>query len=361
MSVKISTRERTYSNGKSLSEDLRTLIIDKLQNLGASHVTGKIPCGVVTIVAKDLKLSNTVVSKIWKYYVVNKTVVVTRNRIRNRILSEEDEDYIRQLVLMKPTLYKREIRQLVLQNTNTRIPHLSMTTVFDTVRHRISGKQFTIKKTQCSNQNRWSETNLLYTRNFFNFIQGVDPYSVRFVDEASVNFATSYRTYGASESGTRALDISVHKQGDNYTIFCLIGLNDTCYVEVVLAPSDGNAFINFIHRACCTNNNSGHPIVPPGTVILTDSASIHCGYIQTILKPYLQDLQIHHYFLPKFSPDTNPAEEFIGTLKSRLRMSEFAALVELSVPTAVLAAADTISPGTVYKFFKNVSCNYMNM
>ena len=158
---------------------------------------------------------------------------------------------------MKPTLYKKEIRELLLQNTNTPINNISMTTIFDTVCYRISCKQFTIKKMQRSNRNRWSNSNIIYTRNLFNFIHNIDLYSIRFVDEASVNYAMSYRLYGASESGSRALDVSTHKQGDNYTIFCLVGLNDTCYIEVELTPSDGNSFINFIHSACHAYNNSG--------------------------------------------------------------------------------------------------------
>ena len=70
---------------------------------------------------------------------------------------------------------------------------------------------------------------------------------------------------------------------------------------------------------------------------------------------------ISHYFLPKFLPDTNCAEELIGTLKSRLRTESFQQLVEFSVPTAVLAAAETITSQQVYNFFKDVTFNYMNM
>ena len=45
----------------------------------------------------------------------NGTHDIIRSRAGNpRILSSEDEEYIRDLVLLKPTLYKREIRELVL-------------------------------------------------------------------------------------------------------------------------------------------------------------------------------------------------------------------------------------------------------
>ena len=68
-----------------------------------------------------------------------------------------------------------------------------------------------------------------------------------------------------------------------------------------------------------------------------------------------------YYFLPKFSPDTNAAEEYISLVKGRLKESYFQTLCSYHVPTAVLAAVGTIGPDIVYKYFKNVSCNYLNM
>ena len=178
MSIRISSRNRTFSNGVAVGEELRHLIIDKLLILTASSSEGKLLRGSFSFVAKDLHLSNPTVSKVWRYYILNKTVVPTWFHQGCRILSQEDEEYIRQLVLMKSTLYKKEIRHFLLQNTNTPIQHVSMTTIFDTVWHRISSKQFTYKKSQCSNKNRWTPCNLYYTRNFLNFIHGVDPYTV---------------------------------------------------------------------------------------------------------------------------------------------------------------------------------------
>ena len=193
------------------------------------------------------------------------------------------------------------------------------------------------------------------------FIATVSPFSLRYVDEANVNEASSHHLYGSSESGSRAIDISDHKQGNSYTLFTLIGLNDKCYNEVELAPTDGNAFINFMYNACNATNDRGERIIEPGTVIVTDCASVHSGVVQTILKPYLQDLQVHHVYLPKFSPDMNCCEWYIGALKSRLRECYFQTLCKYHIPTAVLAAASTIGPDMVYSFFKDMSCNYLNL
>ena len=77
MSIRISSRNRTFSNGVAVGEELCHLVIDKLLILTASSSEGKLLRGSFSFVAKDLHLSNPTVSKIWRYYILNKTVVPT--------------------------------------------------------------------------------------------------------------------------------------------------------------------------------------------------------------------------------------------------------------------------------------------
>ena len=73
----------------------------------------------------------------------NGTHDIIRCRAGNpRILSSEDEEYIRDLVLLKPTLYKREIRELVLENTNSHYPSLSWDTIARTLHTHIMCKVY---------------------------------------------------------------------------------------------------------------------------------------------------------------------------------------------------------------------------
>ena len=278
-----------------------------------------------------------------------------------RILSSEDEEYIRDLVLLKPTLYKREIRESVLGNTNSHYPSLSWDTIARTVHACISCVKFTNKHTQRSNKRRWSDTNMLYTRNFIHFMRGINVYHLCFIDEAHINQSNGQRYFGASESGSRCVDISVHPQGQNHIIFSLVGLNNKCLTSCVTAPTDGTDFINFIHDACTAFNNEGQKIIEAVDIILTDCASVHSGLVQTILVPYLQDLGVDYYFIPKFSLDFNVFEEFFSLLKRKLKEPYFQTLLDFHVPTAVLSAVDTIPPELVYNLFKNMSGNCVNL
>ena len=100
------------------------------------------------------------------------------------------------------------------------------------------------------------------------------------------------------------------------------------------------------------HNNNGESIIEPGTILLTDCASIHSGSIQDILHPYLEDIDIEYFFIPKFSPDCNPTEEYFSLLKHKLKDPYYQTWLKYSVPTAVLSAAESISANMVHKFFK---------
>ena len=361
--MNVSNGNHSYVNGQALSKDMCSLIIDKMKHSCISHDTVFDRRGVMVAVAHELGVDKSSVSRIWKKYCLTGTHEDSHNNrpSRPRKLDDKDVDYIRQLVLMKPTIYKSEIWDLVLENTNSPDLSVSLSTVTKTVIERISDKRFTQKKTQRSNKKRWTETNMTYTRNFLRFIRTVDSWKICFVDEVSANQGCAICYYGTSEIGSRAVDVSTHHTGPNYTIFCLIGMNDKCYVEVDTAPSDGPAFINFIHNACQAHNTGGEPMIEPGTVLLSDCASIHSGYVQTILQPYLEEMHVSYYFLPKFSCDTNPTEFYISEIKTTLQKSHFQAIAEYSLPLAILTAAETIPDQHIYNFFKNVSLNYMNL
>ena len=85
--------------------------------------------------------------------------------------------------------------------------------------------------------------------------------------------------------------------------------------------------------------------------MLADCASVHSGFVQTILQPYLEELGVQYLFIPKFSPDLNPVEFFFSLLKGRLQDPYFQTLLDFNVPTEVLSAAETIPHEIIYSFF----------
>ena len=109
MSVKISKKKCTYYSGITTSTEIRQLVVDKLISYGASCSTGRVPYGVLSKVAKDLFLSSMTVKQVWNYYIVNRTVEPFRAKPGpNQKLTDEDVDYVRQLVMFKHLCTKKK-------------------------------------------------------------------------------------------------------------------------------------------------------------------------------------------------------------------------------------------------------------
>ena len=106
--------------GATLCNELRLLIVDKIKTFGYCKEMCKPKRGAFAAVAHDLHLSKMTVSKIWNLYALSDSIVPCKAKPGpQRKLSNEDTLYIKQLVLLKPTIYRREIRYHLLENTKS--------------------------------------------------------------------------------------------------------------------------------------------------------------------------------------------------------------------------------------------------
>ena len=111
MNENSNTPRRTFVKGATLCNQLRLLIVDKIKTFGYCKETCKLKRGAFAAVAHDLYLSKMTVSKIWNRYALSDSIVPCKVKPGpQRKLSNEDTLYIKQLVLLKPTIYQREIR-----------------------------------------------------------------------------------------------------------------------------------------------------------------------------------------------------------------------------------------------------------
>ena len=338
-----SRQNRTYKNGVRISNELSSLIIDSITELGGVVHSGFVPRGVFAKVSRNLKLSKTTVSKNWYLFVNfgNNFPKPKPGRVRfaHSKLSTEDLDYIRDLIVINPTIYRKEIRDLLLQNTNSAFNSVLLTTIAHTVRYRLSaktsGKPWTPKKTTKTNILTFNNRHLLYTRNFLRHMSTVDPYTVLFLDESGFNVSCGARNYGSSERGSRALHICEQNVRPTYTLFYIGGLMDKTFAKVTCGSSTAYDFVDFIYKACEAFNHRGERIIPEGITLVGDCCSIHTVGLR-ILQPYLEERNITYYFLPPRSPFYNPIEFSFSYIKNQLTSEYFQTLLEYSVPVAVL-------------------------
>ena len=192
-------------------------------------------------------------------------------------------------------------------------------------------------------------------------VSSYNPYDIRFVDECGFNINSGICYYGSSESGSRALHISKHRVGPNYTLFLMLGLDNKVFACVSEGASDSNTYVEFIHQAVNSQDVNGFPVLYPGCCVVTDCAPIHGRHALEILEPYLDELDIRHFYLPPYSPTLNVIEEGFGIIKGLMRSTHFQNLLHYYVPTAIYKGITYLTPDIVYKLFRNVSCNYMNL
>ena len=112
MTLSVNEYNRIWKRGVSISYDLKQLVIQFLLDNGANPTMCSIPCGLLPVCMRTYKIAKPTVYHLWKRYCFTgqldtpERIQVNQN---NRLLSEEDHQFIKQLVLLDPTIYKTEI------------------------------------------------------------------------------------------------------------------------------------------------------------------------------------------------------------------------------------------------------------
>lgn len=365
---KINCWRRPWKCGKPLDPDLQSLIVLALEEYGCQKQPYHYVRGAFTHVSNACRVHRQAVRKVWLRHcfddIASNVRPVGRPRGTGKILCEEDESYIAQLIALRPSIYRHEIRKLVLQNSNTLTPasSLSWSTIQRTVRHRLSRrKKYTWKRLRKSNSNRYHHRNIVYTSHFMDYVGTLDPYTVCFIDESNFNYGHTRRLYGTSECGTECLQVEGQPRGGTVSLLLLVTLTGDYYAEVHSGPTTAVEFSAFIGNALEAHNNHGEPIVRPGATLILDNASIHGNRTLAIISDSLEEKCVDYLFLPCYSPDLTPIEPVFAFLKSKLKRNEYEALVEYDLELAILTCCTLINASLMYSFYRGVTNNYMNL
>ena len=328
MTLSVNEYNRVWQRGVSISYDLKQLVIQFLLDNRANPTTTAIPRGLLPVCTRTYKVAKPTVYRLWKRYCFTGQLDTPKRIPQNkRLLSEEDHQFVKQLVLLDPTIYKTEIQDKIYQYSNSPPPSISISTLSRTVRHRLGVLKWTRKRVQWSCKDWWNHENILYTRNFMDHVSSFSPYHIRFMDECSFNMNSGNRYYGSAEIVSRALHISKHNVGPNYTLFLMLGLNNKIFVYVSKGASDSNTYIEFVHQAVNSYDTNGEPVLYPGCCIVADRAPIHGQHALRVLQPYLDELDIQQFYLPSYSPCLNLVEEFFAIIKVLIMLTDNASVL----------------------------------
>src|ERR1700680_2560659 len=129
-----------------------------------------------------------------------------------------------------------------------------------------------------------------------------------FLDETGLNTKMT-RLYGRAPRGERLVSAVPH--GHWRTTTFIAGLRQSGLIAplVLDGPMTGAAFRAYVEQALA-------PVLQPGDVVVMDKLAAHkvAGIEQAVIAAGASVL-----YLPPYSPDLNPIEQFIAKLKALLR------------------------------------------
>ena len=130
MTLLVNEYNRVWQRGVSISYDLKQLVIQFLLDNGANPTKTAIPPGLLPVCMRTYKVAKPTVYHLWKRFCFTGQLDTPRRIPQNkRLLSEEDHQFVKQLVLLDPTIYKTEIQDKIYQYSNSPPPSMSISTL----------------------------------------------------------------------------------------------------------------------------------------------------------------------------------------------------------------------------------------
>ena len=355
----ISKRNRCYVHGKAIDGDLRSLVVSQIMEAGGNPENKFIPYGVISRIAKIVKLSNHAVKAIWDRFCESGSVAPRpHGGGRTKKLHEHDLLYAKQLKIEKPSIYLKEVKDKLASFANVDV---SLSTICKSYKSYMNDGPWTRKVLGNPYAERFTPQNMQYTQAYLNYISRQNPYKLKFFDESGFCLPDTHkRRYGHALKGKPAVEVGSKARSPHLTLNLMVGLNGVAYANVVEGATDTARYLNFFHEAGNTVNDVGQPALMAGDIVIVDNCATHRNRGQLILARYLANQGIDYIFLPTYSPDLNPVEFCFRHIKILLKDSSYIRMAnEVNLEYAVLRAVTSITSGDARSYFRG--CEYMNI
>lgn len=143
---------------------------------------------------------------------------------------------------------------------------------------------------------------------FWRKIRDVPVENLIFLDEAGVNLAL-VRLYARAKKGQRARGNRPNQRGKNVSMIGAIALSGIVSSINLLGATDGLTFEAFVIQKLV-------PHLWQGACVVWDNSTIHKG---TAIAKALTEAGATLIYLPPYSPEFNPIENFWSKVKNTLR------------------------------------------
>ncbi|XP_070535100.1 uncharacterized protein [Ptychodera flava] len=343
---------REYHRGKPLSNDVRSLIVELVQQSGGDPQTGFTPRGTFKQVSDRLHVDTQSVCKIWRRFVLTSSSRY-HPTVRNtpRKLLNVEIAYLESLKVENPGMTSREMKVRLSLVSPTDV---SERTIRHTVRNYFTEGKWTRKRCTAIAQERFTFANLEYTQNYMDYLYTVEPRRLKFMDESGFKTPTvSHPLYGHSLIGTRCVDIVRYHQSPNTTLNLLVGLDGVMHANTIQGASDSATYTDFIAECVNTVTEYGQPALQTGDISVVDNCPTHHSEVARVLNDWLQVQGIDVIYTPKYSPEFNPAEYCFNKVKTCISNdAHIAELTYRAMPVAIFEALDKVTPADTLGFYR---------
>ncbi|KAI8518766.1 hypothetical protein Bbelb_020230 [Branchiostoma belcheri] len=245
--------------------------------------------------------------------------------------------YLETLVTVNPTLYIREIRQLL--QDDLALPDQD-TPCEASICRWLAEDRLTLKVAARIPMERFTQVNMQRRQAFVAWRRHINPEQIYFTDETGFDFHVDRRDLGRAPEGHVLPQVGFRNPGQKWSALATIGWNGL----VNVLPIHGN-----FNREICDNcfRNYMAPFMRRGTYLVMDNASIHN---EADLRAIFAPLGITVVKLPPYSYDFNPIELVFGLVKSRLRRQPNA--VADNPALTIMDGFLSVSAATVRNFYR---------
>ena len=262
------------------------------------------------------------------------------NNARPKKIAWWMEAYLEALVVIYPTIYLRELLQLLAVDFNVAprdIPSIA------TIARLMIELRLTRKKCVHVATERMSPYNLNCRQLFFQWRITVDPSHIYFFDESCFNSETDSREYGRTESGVACPSFRPKSQA-RIGKFSVLGVCGYIEGVVQVIPIAGNCTADIIMESI---EHQILPLLPRNVFLVADNASVHN---EQRLCAILRRKNITLVKLPAYGYDLNPIEMIFGQAKAIARSTP--GFIRQNPLIAIINAFENISPLNVRKFYR---------
>jgi transposase len=222
---------------------------------------------------------------------------------RPRSITPPMLDALCEYLLEKPGLYRDEMVLFVLDEFNTHVTASS-------IGRALKSHGWTKKTIRRIAKARNADLRDLYMHNSWD--SGFRSYHYVFVDESGCDKRSGFRRMGWSPLGVTPVQIARFQREQRFQILPAYTQDGVIFARVYQGSTDSTVFEDFIEQLLPLCGKWPEP----KSVLVMDNASIH--HTERI-EQMCRDASVKLVYLPPYSPDLNPIEEFFAELKAFIK------------------------------------------